>query len=382
MATILKKDNTPFYTKLAMVLVSIIALCYLAILGKKILSPLLFSLLFSIVLLPLATFLERKCRLPRSMASLLSVLILVGGVGFVLYMVGAQLSNLLSDWPKFKEQFTIAISNLQDWVKVTFHINVQKQNKYINGAAADMLSTGKDVLGATVNSLSSTVLFMVFMLFDTFFLLFYRRLILRFLLAVFRDENSVVVRDIITNVQAIIRQYILGLLLEMAIVAAACCIAFEIMGIKYAILLGLIIGLFNVIPYIGIFTATVLSVLITFATGASGGTVLVVAIVIIGIHLLDANLLLPIIVGSKVKINALVTILAVVIGEMLWGISGTFLAIPVVAITKIIFDRVDTLKPWGILLGEEKDDTHKKSMRVKADTGKEEAANVKDAPGK
>jgi len=379
---ILKKDNTPFYTRLAMVLISIIALCYLAVAGKKILSPLVFSLLFSIVLLPLASFLEKKCRMPRSIASLLSVLILVGGVGFVLYMVGAQLSNLLSDWPKFKDQFGTAINNLQDWVTVTFHINAQKQNNYINGAAADMLSTGKDVLGATVNSLSSTVLFMVFMLFDTFFLLFYRRLILRFLLAVFRDENSVVVRDIISNVQNIIRQYILGLLLEMAIVAAACCIAFEIMGIKYAILLGLIIGLFNVIPYIGIFTATVLSVLITFATGASGGTVLIVAIVIIGIHLLDANLLLPIIVGSKVKINALITILAVVIGEMLWGISGTFLAIPVVAIAKIIFDRVDTLKPWGILLGEEKDETHTKPLPVKPDTGEEEAANVKDTPAK
>jgi len=382
MAATLKKDNTPFYTRLAMVLVSIIALCYLAILGKKILSPLLFSLLFSIVLLPLASFLEKKCRLPRSMASLLAVLILIGGAGFILYMVGAQLSNLLSDWPMFKDQFSTAVINLQHWVSVTFHINTQKQNNYINGATADMLSTGKDVLGATVNSLSSTVLFLVFMLFDTFFLLFYRRLILRFLLAVFRDENSVVVRDIITNVQNIIRQYILGLLLEMAIVAAACCIAFEIMGIKYAILLGLIIGLFNVIPYIGIFTALVLSMLITFATGASGGTVLIVGIVIIGIHLLDANLLLPIIVGSKVKINALITILAVVVGEMLWGISGTFLAIPVVAIAKIIFDRVDTLKPWGILLGEEKDDTHKKPMKVKADTGKEETENVEDTPEK
>jgi len=382
MAATLKKDNTPFYTRLAMVLVSIIALCYLAILGKKILSPLLFSLLFSIVLLPLASFLEKKCRLPRSIASLLAVLILVGGVGFILYMVGAQLSSLLSDWPMFKDQFSTAITNLQHWVSVTFHINTQKQNNYINGATADMLSTGKDVLGATVNSLSSTVLFLVFMLFDTFFLLFYRRLILRFLLAVFRDENSVVVRDIITNVQNIIRQYILGLLLEMAIVAAVCCIAFEIMGIKYAILLGLIIGLFNVIPYIGIFTALVLSMLITFATGASGGTVLIVGIVIIGIHLLDANLLLPIIVSSKVKINALITILAVVVGEMLWGISGTFLAIPVVAIAKIIFDRVDTLKPWGILLGEEKDDTHKKPMKVKADTGKEETENVEDTPEK
>lgn len=379
MAVTLKQNNAPFYTKLAMVLISLIALCYLSVLGKKILSPLLFSLLFSILLLPVANFLERRCRLPRGAASLTAVIILISGVSLILYLVCSQLNSLSSDWPVFQQQFTTAINNLQDWVKFKFHINAQKQRAYINEATNSLLSTGTVVLGATVNSLSSILLFLVFMLFDTFFLLFYRRLILKFLLAVFKEENSVVVKDIISNVQNIIRQYIIGLLLEMAIVAAACCIAFEILGIKYAILLGLITGLFNIIPYIGIFTATLLSVLITFATGASGGTVLIVAIIIIGIHLIDANLLLPVIVGSKVRINAFITVLAVVVGEMMWGIAGTFLAIPVIAIAKIVFDRIDTLKPWGILLGDEKDE-RKPPLQVKPDTGKQEASNVQDTP--
>jgi predicted PurR-regulated permease PerM len=70
-------------------------------------------------------------------------------------------------------------------------------------------------------------------------------------------------------------------------------------------------------------------------------------------HLIDSNILLPVIVGSKVRINAFMTLLGVVIGEMLWGISGMFLSIPVIAITKIIFDRVESLQAWGMLLGEE-----------------------------
>jgi len=145
-------------------------------------------------------------------------------------------------------------------------------------------------------------------------------------------------------------------MLEMTIVAGVCCIAFWLLGIKYAILLGLITGLFNIIPYIGIFTALLLSTLITFATGAAAAKVLLVAVVVIGMHLIDSNVLLPVIVGSKVRINALVTLIAVIIGEMMWGISGMFLAIPVVAITKIIFDRIESLKPWGLLLGDEKDE--------------------------
>jgi predicted PurR-regulated permease PerM len=225
------------------------------------------------------------------------------------------------------------------------------------------------------------LIFLAFAFIDTFFLLFYRRIILNFLLAVFKEVNSVIVNEVIGNIQNIIRQYILGLLLEMVIVATACCIAFEIMGIKYAILLGLITGLFNIIPYIGIATALLLSILITFATGAGGGTVLIVAIVIIGIHLIDSNLLLPLIVGSKVKINALITVLGVVIGEMLWGIPGTFLAIPVIAIAKIIFDRIESLKPWGLLLGDEKHEKHPRPLPVTVDTGKQVAESVKDSPG-
>ncbi len=130
-----------------------------------------------------------------------------------------------------------------------------------------------------------------------------------------------------------------------------CC--FWALGIKYALLLGLITGLFNIIPYIGIFTAMLISVLITFATAAAAGKVLLVVITLVITHLVDSNILLPAIVGSKVKINPLITVLGVVLGEMIWGVSGMFLSIPVIAVLKIIFDRIESLKPWGILLGEE-----------------------------
>jgi predicted PurR-regulated permease PerM len=101
---------------------------------------------------------------------------------------------------------------------------------------------------------------------------------------------------------------------------------------------------------VGIFTALLLSVVITFATGNIRDT-LYVAIGVIGIHAVDSNVLLPTIVGSKVRLNALLSFLGIVIGEMIWGLSGMFLAIPVMAIFKIIFDRIESLKPWGFLLG-------------------------------
>ena len=371
------KQN-PFYTKLAMVLISLIALFYIAILGKAVLAPLIFALLFSVMLLPLAHFLERRFRFPRSVASLVSVLFLVASLAGLLYVVGSQISNLADDWPQFKQQVMSSVSSLQQWISGKFHIRIRQQNTYVNNATSKLLETGGTVLGDAVLSLSSLLLTLVFILIDTFFLLYYRRLIIRFLVAVFKEENAVVVYDIIAQIQSRIRQYILGLLLEMVIVASATCLALWILGVKYAILLGLITGLFNIIPYIGIITALLLSTLVTFATAGATKLIFVIA-TILGIHLVDSNILLPVIVGSKVRINAFITVLGVIIGGTVWGIAGTFLAIPIIAIAKIVFDRIEPLKPWGLLFGDERDEKQPEPLKQEIEV---QGHDVSNAPEK
>jgi predicted PurR-regulated permease PerM len=370
------KQSAPFYTRLAMVLVSLIALFYIAILGKGILAPLIFALLFAVLLLPVCGFMEKRLRIPRSLASLLSVLLLVLSLVGLLYLVGSQISSLAEDWPKFKQQVLTSVDSLQHWISVKFHIRIKQQMTYVNNATSKLLETGSSVLGDVLVSFSSLLVFLVFTLIDTFFLLYYRRLIIRFLVAVFREENSVLVYDIIAEIQSRIRQYILGLLLEMVIVATASCLALWILGVEYALLLGLLIGLFNLIPYIGIACALVLSTVVTFASAGTAKLVLVIC-TILGIHLVDSNVLLPVIVGSKVRINALITILAVIIGENVWGITGTFLAIPVIAIIKIVFDRIEPLKPWGMLIGDERDEKQPPPLKQEI---KEQGADVTNAP--
>jgi predicted PurR-regulated permease PerM len=226
-----------------------------------------------------------------------------------------------------------------------------------------------------MRSFSSILLYAIFIMLDTFFLLYYRRLLVRFLIAVFREENSEAVYDIIAQAQHSISQYIKGLLLEMAIVSATCCVALWILGVNYPVLLGLLAGLLNLIPYIGIFISLLLSVVVTFATAGLGKILLVIS-TLFGIHLLDANMLLPLIVGAKVRLNALITIIGVIIGGSVWGIAGTFLAIPVIAIFKIVFDRIESLKPWGMLLGDERDE--KQAGPLKAEIKNEDHREGKD----
>ena len=364
-----KKIAAPFYERLSLVLVGLIALGYLVILGKEVLDPLIFGLLFAILLLPITAFFEKKLRFPRALSSIVSILLLLAFIGGIGYLVGSQISGLASDWPKLQSQVSQSLVDLSGWIQHVFYIDLSKQLNFVQDTKKKIMASGAGVVGETFGAVSSLMLFYVFILIFTFLILLYRKLLFHFIEWIFTDQYEAIVHDIVENVQSILRQYILGLLLEMFVVACLACTAFWIIGIKYAVLLGLIVALFNLIPYVGIFTALLLSALITFATGSIEKATYV-AICVLGIHAVDSNFLLPTIVGSKVKLNALITFLGIVAGEMIWGLSGMFLSIPIMAIFKIIFDRVESLKPWGYLLGsgsDEEKSTMKTQSPAKAD---------------
>lgn len=297
---------------------------------------------------------------------MLAIILMLTIVACVLYLVGSQIVDLLDDWPQIKSQLYSSYYGLLDWIKINFHITRGRQINIVQSATGN-ISDGKTTsaaIGVTVITASYVILFWVFVIIDTFFLLIYRRLLLHFLIAVFKKENAIAVYEVVERIKFIITKYITGLMLEMMVVSTVCCTIFLISGVKYALLLGLITGLFNIIPYVGIATALLLSTLITISTAAATGKVILVMVTIVVIHLIDSNVLLPLIVGSQVRINALITILGVILGEMLWGIPGMFLSIPVIAILKIIFDRVESLQPWGLLLGDEIIETKEVETKV------------------
>lgn len=360
----MKQLSIPFYAKLALVLFCIICLGYLAILGQTLLAPMLTSFLLALLLLPLANFLERRFKFKRSIASLCSVILMIAVISGIMYFLVNQLTDLWQDWPLLKKQAQTSFHDVQLWISRTFHVNTTKQIRYLQDSAASALATSATVLGATLLTLSSTLLFLSFLLLFTFFILNYRKTLFTFLTSVFAEEHTEKVGDIVQRIQYIIKKYITGLFLQMVIVTAMMMFVLWILGVKYAVLLGLIAGIFNIIPYIGIFSALLISALITFATAGAAKALLVIA-AYAGVHAIDGNVLMPLVVGSKVKINALFAFIGIVVGEMIWGISGMFLCIPYLAMLKIIFDRVDQLKPWGILLGgDEKPAKKRKIYRI------------------
>ncbi|MDQ0476685.1 AI-2E family transporter [Chryseobacterium sp. MDT2-18] len=347
----MKDIKLPFIAKLALVLISILALGYLAKIGKGVLAPLFFAILMALLFLPFANFLERKLKFSRTVSTFSSLLIMLLFLTGLIYFFSTQLSDFVNDFPILKEQVTRSFNELQIWVSQTFHLNFAKQMSYINQALDKLLSSTGLILGFTVSMFSSTMAFFLFSALFFIFILNYRRVLYQFIISIFQSQHFKKVNEGIVEIQKIIKNYISGLFIQIIIVSSLTSILLSVLGVKYAILLGVLSGLLNVIPYIGILFSCLIACVISFATG--GTHILFVLIGYVVIHLIDGNITLPLVVGSKVKINALFTFIGLLIGEELWGISGMFLSIPFLAILKIIFERVEGLEPWGRVLGEE-----------------------------
>jgi predicted PurR-regulated permease PerM len=180
----------------------------------------------------------------------------------------------------------------------------------------------------------------------------YKTLILNFFYEVFSAENQQKVGEILAETKAAIQSYIVGLLIETGIVAVMNSCALLILGVPNAILIGVIGAILNLLPYIGGIIAIALPVLMATVSFDGYTTQLLIIAAYALIQFIDNNLLVPKIVSSKVQINALVSIVIVLMGAAVWGVPGMFLSIPFIAVLKIIFDRIDELKPWGKLLGD------------------------------
>lgn len=342
----------PFYFRLCCILISIVILGFLAILGQQILVPMILGLLIAILLMPLCRFMEKRLRFPRGLASILVSILALAVIGGVIYMMSIEVAKLANDWPQFQKQFVVLTNDLQSWISRTFGVRRHDQLEYLNDTAKKSISTGTAILEKALASIGYVLMITGFTFLFTLFFLIYRTHLLKFLVASFSETYHKTVFDVIDNIKFMTKKYLVGLFFQMIIVTVLSFIAYTIIGIKYNFMLAILTGVLNILPYIGIFTALLIGALITFATSGTSH-VLFVVIAIGIIHAIDGNIIMPRVVGSKVKINSLIVIIGLIIGEMLWGIAGMFLTIPVLAIIKIIFDRVEGLQSWGFLMGED-----------------------------
>ncbi len=343
--------DKPFYQKLSFTLISLALICVGLFFGKDIILPLLFSILMANILLPLTHYLAKR-RFNKSLSILLPLFLsIIVGVG-VLYFLSSQIMNFMNDVPALKERVNEVSHSVQVWFRQTTDITIRKQNQYLHDTINDFKDNTPGLVGSTFDSLAGILVYVVLIPLYTFLILFYKRNIKAFLINVFKNGSEQKVTEVLTESTKVAQQYITGLLIETTLVFILNTTGFLILGIKYAVFLALFAALLNLIPYVGILVANILCMLITLASSDNISSVIWVGIILAVVQFLDNNFGMPLIVGNKVRINALVTIVGVFIGGALCGIPGMFLAIPGLAVLKVIFDKVPELQPWGTLLGD------------------------------
>lgn len=341
----------PFYAKFALILLSLICIGFITYIGSNIITPVMLAFLFTVLLLPLHTFLNNKLRLPVYLSSFITVLFFVLCITAILAFISYQVTDIANDFDMIKKNAISFFNNAQSYIHEKFQISIWEQKKYINKVTTDTVQNGSGTLGTAIGSLTDVLANCMFVVVFTFLFLLYKTHFILFLAKLFNKEDHPKLKEIITQIKISINNYILGLIFEMFVVSILTALGLWIIGAKYFILLGLLTGILNLIPYIGIMIAGILTVLSSLTGTPDLSIILSIFIVNVIVQLIDNNILVPLIINSKVEINALFSIIGIIIGGAVAGISGMFLAIPLLAILKIIFDRIEYLEPWGYVMG-------------------------------
>lgn len=344
----------PLTVRRALELTGLYFLGTIIIVGKDIITPLLMAFFLAIMLLPLYRFLRNRARFGEIGAIGLSLFTMFLVLGGLIWFFSVQIGTVISDFPQIRQNVTLHLNALSHWLEEVSGISTARQIRMINEQNEQVLDWAGGFLGGAAASVTGIFVFIGLLPIYVFLLLFYKNLLLRFVFLWFPKDGHKKVEEVMRESEIIIKSYLTGLLIQITYITILLGGILLLIGIKHAILIGAIFAILNLIPYVGALIGNLIGVLLTLSTSQELWPILAVLGTIAFVQFLDNNILMPRIVGSKVKINALVTIIGVIVAGAMAGVSGMFLSLPVIAVMKIIFDRTENLKQWGVLFGDEK----------------------------
>lgn len=341
----------PVYVRITILIIGLFAFFTLLYIAKSIIIPIVFATIFAIVLHPIVVLLV-KININRGVAITVTMLLTFLVIAAFGTLVVSQASRFSESWPVLVEKFTGMLNqNISDAADL-YNKDPQKIHEWISKTQGEILNTSTAAIGQTLVIIGSGLVVIFLLPVYIFLILFYEPILIEFIHRLFGADNKSQVSEIVSQVKSVIQRYLVGLVIEAVLVAALDTAALLVLGIEYALILGIIGALLNMIPYLGGLVAVAMPMMVALVTKTSPIYAVYVLIAYYLIQLIDNNFIVPVIVASKVKINALFSIIVVIAGNAIWGIPGMFLSIPLLAIVKLICDQIEPLKPWGFLLGD------------------------------
>ena len=345
------EQKIPSYIKATYILLGLIALSIILYYGQSIIVPLIGSLLIAILLNPVVNILT-KIRINRVIGISIILTIFTSIFILIILLLTNQFSSFVNSLPILIDKFYQTLNKSVLSISSRFSISTDTINNFIEDSKVDLITTTKSLIGPTISSIGGVLFTFLLVPVYVFLILYYKKLLLDFIKNIFGKENKTEVNNILNSTKLIVQRYLVALIFEAIIIAILNISALLILDVQYAIIVGIIGALLNMIPYVGGIVSTAIPMAIVLATKDSFNYTLYVLIAYLIIQFIDNNLVLPKLVASRVSVNALISVIVVIIGGEIWGVTGMFLSIPLTAICKTIFDNVKSLKPIGLLLGD------------------------------
>ena len=314
--------------------------------AKDFLMPLAIAGVLATLLLPLTKRLERN-NFPKGLAIFICLLVLLSFVGAIGALLGWQIGELFNDMALIKLRMNEITVGIQQFILHHFGISLEQQSQVLKNQ--QLLVT--DIIQKLAGSFTVLFVNFILVLVYIFCMLFYRSHVKQFILQLTVPEYQKDMEEVIMKASKVSYQYLIGIAKMIGLLWILYFIGLSIVGINNVLFFAVLCGLLEIIPYLGNITGTTLTVLVAAVQGASLPMLIGIVITYVVIQLFQGWIVEPIIVGPQVKINSFTTIIALVMGELVWGIPGIFLAIPIVAMFKIVCDHNESLKPYGFFIG-------------------------------
>jgi predicted PurR-regulated permease PerM len=322
---------------------SIVAGLYFA---KPFLVPVCFAGLLAMLLLPLSSWFESQ-NITKGLAILICIVMLLAIIAGIVSLIGWQVSDLAEESSNIETKLQQMLDQLKEYVRSHFGISEKNQEKMVtnqaSGAGGFLANLGSSLTGFVVDF----ILVMVYI----FLFMYYRDRIKNFILQLITADQKKNASSVLHEIQKVSQKYLTGLGMMIVCLWIMYSIGFSIVGLKYALLFAILCGLLEIVPFIGNLTGNLLAVIMVVIQGGGFGMVIGILITYLVVQFLQTYLLEPLVVGAQVNINPLFTIIILVAGELVWGIPGLILSLPLLGIVKIICDHVEPLKPFGQLIG-------------------------------
>ncbi len=320
--------------------------------AKPFLVPLALAGIIAMLLLPVSRWMEKK-GISRGLATFLCILILVAIIAGIFSLLAWQIAGFTEDMSQMQKYITDLEKQLQEMLSSKFGISAKKQQELMKQQSSGGGGAGKvvmSVMSSTSDVLVNTILVLVYI----FLTLYLRSHLKEFILKLVSGPQKAKANKIITDSSKVAQQYLSGLALMIVMLWIMYGIGFSIVGVKNALFFAVLCGLLEIVPFVGNLTGNALTVVGALSQGGDSTMVIGILFTYATVQFLQTYILEPLVVGSQVKINPLFTIMVIVVGELVWGVAGMVLAIPLLGIAKVIFDNIESLHPYGFLIGEEK----------------------------